>query len=155
MKKVILESGTYTVDDALQGFDIIEKPSSNVAFVATCMITGNMYVQFKNGSGYMYSEVDLDTLSAVGAVDSIGKFISSMVVKKFPSEKMEKALIEALPLFHEEQATNRLDRKSQTLPITEITGFDKVLRSAGKTLTVDRKAIVIKSEPVDNKEPEF
>jgi hypothetical protein len=93
MKKVILESGTYAADDALEGFDIIEKPSSNVAFVATCMITNQMYVQFKNGSGYMYSEVDLDTLSAVTAVDSIGKFISSQVVKKFPSEKMEKALI--------------------------------------------------------------
>lgn len=95
MKKVILQSGTYAVDDALQGFDIIEKPSSNVAFVATCMITHQMYVQFKNGSGsgYMYSEVDLDTLSAVNAVDSIGKFISSMVVKKFPSAKREKQLI--------------------------------------------------------------
>jgi hypothetical protein len=93
MNKVILPSGTYAVDDVLQGFDIIEKPSSNVAFVATCMITNQMYVQFKNGSGYMYSEVDLDTLSAVSAVDSIGKFISSQVVKKFPSEKMEATLI--------------------------------------------------------------
>lgn len=93
MNKVTLPSGTYAVDDALQGFDIIEKPSSNVAFVATCMITLQMYVQFKNGSGYMYSEVDLDTLSAVSAVDSIGKFISSQVVKHFPSEKMEKSLI--------------------------------------------------------------
>lgn len=93
MNKVILPSGTYAVDDVLQGFDIIEKPSSNVAFVATCMITNRMYVQFKNGSGYMYSEVDLDTLSAVSAVDSIGKFISSQVVKKFPSEKTGKTLI--------------------------------------------------------------
>lgn len=111
MYKVTLQSGTYAVDDALQGFDIIEKPSSNVAFVATCMITNQMYVQFKtgSGSGYMYSEVDLDTLSAVSAVDSIGKFISSKVVKHFPSEKMEKALIKKYlePLYTQEDYENQ------------------------------------------------
>jgi hypothetical protein len=109
MHKVILQSGTYAVDDALQGFDIIEKPSSNVAFVATCMITNQMYVQFKNSSGYMYSEVDLDTLSAVSAVDSIGKFINSQVVKKFPSEKMEKAMVKKClePLYTQEDYENQ------------------------------------------------
>jgi hypothetical protein len=109
MYKVILPSGTHAIDDVLQGFDIIEKPSSNVAFVATCMITLQMYVQFKNGFGYMYSEVDLDTLSAVSAVDSIGKFISSKVVKKFPSEKMEKPLVKKYlePLYTQEDYENK------------------------------------------------
>lgn len=136
MYKITLPSGIYAADDALQGFDIIEKPSSNVAFVATCMITNKMYVQFKNGSGYMYSEVDLDTLSAVPAVDSIGKFISSKVVKHFPSEKMEKPLI-------------------QPFASEEITGFDEALRNAGKTLSVDRKAVVTNVEAGDIQEPEF
>jgi hypothetical protein len=136
MHKVTLQSGTYAVDDALQGFDIIEKPSSNVAFVATCMITNKMYVQFKYGSGYMYSEVDLDTLSAVSAVDSIGKFISSKVVKHFPSAKMEK------PLIH-------------PLVSVEITGFDEALAKAGQTLSVDRKAVVVHGDLSDNQEPEF
>jgi hypothetical protein len=109
MNKITLQSGTYAVDDVLQGLDIIEKPSSNVAFVATCMITNQMYVQFKNGSGYMYSEVDLDTLSAVNAVDSIGKFISSQVVKKFPSEKMDKPLVKKYlaPLYTQEDYENK------------------------------------------------
>jgi len=109
MYKVTLQSGTYAVDDALQGFDIIEKPSSNVAFVATCMITNRMYVQFKNGSGYIYSEVNLDTLSAVSAVDSIGKFISSKVVKHFPSEKIEKPLVKKYlePLYTQEDYENK------------------------------------------------
>lgn len=109
MNKVTLPSGTYAVDDALQGFDIIEKPSSNVAFVATCMITNRMYVQFKNGSGYMYSEVDLDTLSAVSAVDSIGKFISSKVVKHFPSEKLDHSLI--MPAIDESEEPTEEQKK--------------------------------------------
>lgn len=146
MKKVTLQSGTYAVDDALQGFDIIEKPSSNVAFVATCMITHQMYVQFKNGSGYMYSEVDYDVLSAVSAVDSIGKFISSQVVKKFESEKMPNALI----IKGEE-----LMGEPVLILKGEITGFDDALRSAGKVIVVDRKAVVTYIEPDNNKEPEF
>ena len=136
MNKVNLPSGTYAVDDALQGFDIIEKPSSNVAFVATCMITNRMYVQFKNGSGYMYNEVNLDTLSAVPSVDSIGKYISSKVVGKFQSVKMDKQLI-------------------QPLASGELTGFDEALRKAGSTMVVDRKAVVTRIAPVDEKEPEF
>jgi hypothetical protein len=93
MKTILLPSGTYAVDDLLADFDIIEKPSSNVAFVATNIATRQLYVQFKNGSGYMYSDVDLDLLSFIPAAESIGKFISSHVVKKFPSVKLDKQLI--------------------------------------------------------------
>jgi hypothetical protein len=93
MKTVILPSGTYAVDDLLADFEVIEKPSSNVAFVATNIADRQLYVQFKNGSGYMYSDVDLDTLSFVPVAESIGKFISSQVVKKFPSQKLDKSLI--------------------------------------------------------------
>lgn len=93
MKTITLSSGTYAVDPILDGFEIIEKPSSNVAFVGTSMLEHKIYVQFKNGSGYIYSEVDYDTLSFVPIAESIGKFISSKVVKHFPSEKQEKKLI--------------------------------------------------------------
>jgi hypothetical protein len=97
MKTITLPSGIYAVDPILDGFDIIERPSSNVAFVGTDMLADKMYVQFKRGSGYMYSGVDIDTLSFVHNCESIGKFISSQVVNHFPSEKQEKALIEFIP----------------------------------------------------------
>ncbi len=93
MKTITLSSGTYAVDPILDGFDIFEKPSSNVAFVATDILANKMYVQFKNGSGYMYNDVSEDVISFAPAAESIGKFISSQVVKHFPSEKMDNALI--------------------------------------------------------------
>lgn len=99
MKTITLDSGTYAVDPILDGFQIIEKPSSNVAFVGISMLDHKMYVQFKNGSGYIYSEVDYDTLSFVPIAESIGKFISSKVVKHFPSEKQENALIEFIEVI--------------------------------------------------------
>lgn len=125
MKKITLPSGTYAVDDQLQEFDIIEKPSSNVAFIGIDISTSRMYVQFKNGSGYMYTEVDLDTLSFAPAAESIGKFISQKVVKHFTSEKMEKQLIIQDSYDIENQIQNRLFRKGQSTEITEITGFEK------------------------------
>lgn len=134
MKTITLPSGTYAVDPILDGFDIIEKPSSNVAFVGTSMLDHKIYVQFKNGSGYMYCEVDYDTLSFVPTAESIGKFISSRVVKHFPSEKLEKTLIVLVEViiddpYSEEkvseqtrkawldkQIANRLTRNSQKEP---------------------------------------
>ena len=151
MKKIILQSGTYAVDDILQGFDIIEKSSSNVAFVGTCLITHQMYVQFKNGSGYMYSEVDYDTLSAVPTVDSIGRFISSHVVKKFASEKMENALIVSLPPSHEEQAVSRLNRKSQPVEVETLV-YDPLkglnFKSFGDFLDEKVNAAIIIDDPL-------
>lgn len=99
MKTITLPSGTYAVDPILDGFDIIEKPSSNVAFVATDILANKLYVQFKNGSGYMYSEVDCDVMCALSAALSIGSFISKYVVKHFPSEKVLETLISPVILL--------------------------------------------------------
>lgn len=153
MKTITLPSGTYAVDSILDGFDIIEKPSSNVAFVGTSMLEHKIYVQFKNGSGYMYSEVDFDTLSFIPIAESIGKFISSKVVKHFPSEKQERTLINWIPELIiiddpntgqavDEEATKnwlnkqfagRLNRNSQTGNVTEIdlNGFPPPLLITG------------------------
>lgn len=140
MKTITLPSGTYAVDLILNGFDIIEKPSSNVAFVGTSMLDHKIYVQFKNGSGYMYSEVDYDTLSFVPAAESIGKFISSRVVKHFPSEKLEKGLIELIP----------------PLILTgDITGLPKKTEP-GIIIQVTEGARIEYIEPINqNQEPEF
>lgn len=93
MKTITLQSGTYAVDDILHGFEIMEKPSSNVAFTAINIFENQLYVQFKNGSGYMYSEVDVNTLREAETCESIGKFISSMVVKRYVGQKLSWSLI--------------------------------------------------------------
>ncbi|KEQ31234.1 hypothetical protein N180_03015 [Pedobacter antarcticus 4BY] len=141
MKTITLPSGTYAVDPILDGFEFIEKPSSNVAFVGTDILANKLYVQFKNGSGYKYSEVDCDVMCALPAALSIGSFISKYVVKHFPSEKQEKPLItfieviiddpypegelseETRKVWFNKQIANRLTRNSQKEPVTEITGF--------------------------------
>jgi hypothetical protein len=93
MRTITFPSGTYAVDDQLQEFEIIQKESTNVEFVGIEIASHKVYVQFKSGSGYMYSDVDLDTLSFLPAAASIGKFVSSYLVKKFPSEKLGEVLV--------------------------------------------------------------
>ena len=143
MKTITLPSGTYAVDPILDGFEIIEKPSSNVAFVGVSMLEHKMYVQFKNGSGYIYSEVDYDTLSFVPIAESIGKFVNAKVVGHFQSEKQERPLIEFMEVIIDDpysegevseetkkawldkQISGRLNRKEQVGNVTQITGFDQ------------------------------
>lgn len=140
MKKITLPSGTYAVDPILDGFEIIEKPSSNVAFVGTSMLDHKIYVQFKNGSGYMYSEVDYDTLSFISAAESIGKFISQYVVKKFPNEKSEKPLIEPMPVLIVTGDIENFPPKSE----------------AGQVFEIQEGASIQYIEPLaDDVEPEF
>lgn len=139
MKTIILPSGTYTVDSILDGFEIIEKPSSNVAFVGTSMLDHKIYVQFKNGSGYMYSEVDYDTLSFVPAAESIGKFISSHVVKQFPIEKVDRALIQPAPVL---------------ILKGNVTGFP-VKAEPGQIFEMSEGASIQYTEPLTDVEPEF
>jgi len=97
MKTITLHSGIYAVDPILDGFDIVERPSSNVSFIAVSMLEHKMYVQFLRGSGYMYSEVDYDTLSFAPKAASLGTFVRAKLVNHFPSNKQEKALIELIP----------------------------------------------------------
>ncbi|WP_316778305.1 KTSC domain-containing protein [Pedobacter antarcticus] len=161
MKTITLPSGTYAVDPILDGFDIIEKPSSNVAFVCTDILANKLYVQFKNGSGYMYSEVDCDVMCALPAALSIGSFISKYVVKHFPSEKQEKALImfveviiddpysdeevneETKQEWLDKQIAGRLNRTGQTGTVTEL---DLRAFPAPILITGDTKNFPAKSE---------
>lgn len=110
MRKVKLPSGDYQVDDQLNDFVVIEKPSSNVAFFASDILRGRLYVQFKNGSGYMYTEMDENIISFAHNCDSIGKFVSSQVVKKFPSEKLDHSLI--MPAIDESEEPTEDQKKN-------------------------------------------
>jgi len=145
MRTITLSSGTYAVDPILDGFDIIEKPSSNVAFVGTSMLEHKMYVQFKNGSGYIYSEVDYDTLSFAPIAESIGKFIGLKVVKHFPSEKQENALI----VKGEEIGGDPI------LVLTRDIKHFPAKSEVGQIFVMSEGTKVEYIEPLDDQEPQF
>lgn len=94
MKKITINNQPALVDDKLDGFTIHTKPSSNIQFFGTNE-DGRAFVQFNSGSTYVYSNVPADTLSAMVAAESIGKFVTEFIVKPnaYPSIKYGERLV--------------------------------------------------------------
>ncbi|MDQ7947659.1 MAG: KTSC domain-containing protein [Pedobacter sp.] len=99
MKKQIIDGIVYTIDQRIENFSVKSKPSSNVAFFGVSHDAANvqLFVQFKNGSSYIYSGLNEHVLIDLINADSIGKFVSSSIVGKFPSIKHEGALVRISP----------------------------------------------------------
>ncbi|WP_231489872.1 KTSC domain-containing protein [Pedobacter sp. Leaf170] len=97
MKTIKIDGITYNVNAKINGFKISQKTSSNVAFFGLNSETNQLFVQFKNGSSYIYSELDSSTVIEIINCESIGKFISGRIVKVFPSEKLEGEMIKMHP----------------------------------------------------------
>lgn len=89
MRKIEINRVQYDVHPALANYAIHRKPSSNVAFYGFAL--GSVFVQFMNGSSYIYNEVPDEVISDAAKAESIGSFVSRNLVKKFPSVKLNGA----------------------------------------------------------------
>lgn len=63
------------VPNELKDFTLTTKESSQVEFYGVNMATGTIYVQFKNGKGYIYPNQTIDALKACMQADSIGSWV--------------------------------------------------------------------------------
>ena len=132
MKTIQINGVDHSVNDRIAEFTINQKASSNVDFFGTDLINDKLFIQFKNGSSYIYSGVNADTIKLAHSAESIGKFVVSQVVGKFESEKIAERLVKLETLFTEEdksivdeindQIDARINRKGQSsdVIITEI-----------------------------------
>lgn len=94
MKTITLNQQSYLVDQRLADFTIYQKPSSNVDFFGIDETNKKLFVQFKGGTGcYIYSDLPEQLLQDIPFAESIGKLISGIVVKHFPSEKIITRLV--------------------------------------------------------------
>lgn len=90
MRKIVVNNQPVTVDDLLAGYEILSKPSSNVEYYGT---NGqNVFVQFKNGSTYLYLNVKDQDIAALRKAESIGKFIP-VLSKQYQYTKVDKQLV--------------------------------------------------------------
>lgn len=140
MKPIMLQSGNYVVDDLLNGFEIKQLPSRNVQFIGINVFELSLYVQFLSGSAYLYKDIDMDTLQEADTCESIGKFVSAKIVKKFPAEKQERLLI--TPIF---------DPLLLSGHILNIAAKGEV----GQIFILDEETEITYIEPQIEQEPEF
>jgi hypothetical protein len=93
MEKRIINGEVAYVGEALTGFSLHTKPSTNVEFFGS--MPGKVFVQFKTGHTYVYSQVPDDIRAGMERADSIGAFIAQMIVKPnlYPSVKYSDRLV--------------------------------------------------------------
>lgn len=89
MQQIVFKGKVHQVSNLLDGFTIKETAqSSNVALFAVNQEKNEFFVMFKNGFQYFYNEVDPELLHQALHAESIGKFVSREIVKKFTSTKI-------------------------------------------------------------------
>lgn len=63
------------IPNELKDFTLTSKESSQVSFYGVDMAKGSIYVQFKNGKGYLYPKQPIDALKACMSAESIGSWV--------------------------------------------------------------------------------
>lgn len=48
----------------------------------------SMLVEFRNGSAYMYGDIDIDTIGKLITSESVGKAFSALIKNKFPYKRV-------------------------------------------------------------------
>ncbi|MXV16859.1 KTSC domain-containing protein [Hufsiella ginkgonis] len=97
IKTATINDREVIIDARVTDFKIGQKPSSNVDYFGTKMGAKQLFVQFKNGSSYIYSDVDEHKLISIHAADSVGKFFSKEIAGKFSHVKVLERLITIKP----------------------------------------------------------
>ena len=67
--------------------EMIAVESSNIAAVGYDETTKKLTVNFKNGSSYIYADVEKEKAQAIVGADSVGKYLNAHIKPHHPFEK--------------------------------------------------------------------
>lgn len=87
MVERIINDKHVFVDPKIAGFKLFSKPSSNVEYFGIESSYSMLFVQFKNGSSYVFRDVPINILNEIQTAESVGKYFSQNVAGKFQSVK--------------------------------------------------------------------
>jgi hypothetical protein len=86
---IVVKQGQGDIPQGMRALNWIPiEVSSNLEGYARDELTGNVYVQFKNGSTYSYEKVDKHIWEAFQASDSKGKFLNTDIKPFFAYSKV-------------------------------------------------------------------
>lgn len=98
MEKRMLNGIDYQVDERLNDFAVFQKPSSNVEFFGGCEKEGKVFVQFRNGSTYVYENVSADVIDVMNDAPSIGQFVSATFSKNYSFKHYPERMVRRFPV---------------------------------------------------------
>lgn len=88
---------SVTVDGNLADFEIIKKASNNIDYFAICRKMSNLFIQFSNGTCFMYANVPPEVLEQAKEAESIGKFFHASIKGKYQDQAVGSNLITVAP----------------------------------------------------------
>lgn len=91
--QIILGETVYSFETALKGFEIKNKPSSNVAFYGYDEHYNRLFIQFKNGNSYIYKDIKPELFAEMDKSESVGKFFSQNIAGRYEHTKYTNQLI--------------------------------------------------------------
>lgn len=84
----VVNGKSVNCDPRLASFKIMKMPSSNVDYYGTNHNGLQLFIQFLNGSCYIYSSVPKEVLDLMEGAESIGKAYYKFIKGKFPEENI-------------------------------------------------------------------
>ncbi|MCW3111320.1 MAG: hypothetical protein JWQ09_5826 [Segetibacter sp.] len=70
-------------NEALTDFELLKKASTHIDCFGICRATNELFIQFTNGTSFMYTAVPLEVLEAAKEAESIGKFYHATIKGKY------------------------------------------------------------------------
>lgn len=92
-KSFMLNQVNLSIDDRVADFQILSRKSSNVEYFGIQPEHKKLFVQFKNGKSYLYTDVDPSVLQEATEAESIGKFLNANISGKYISLKIDFRLV--------------------------------------------------------------
>lgn len=93
MNRQIINGQQVELADVIKDFIVKQKPSSNVEYFGF-NTESDVFVQFKNGSSYIYKKVSNEIIGKMITTESIGSFVAKNLVKGFEAIKHERRFVE-------------------------------------------------------------
>lgn len=78
MKRITLNEMPFDIDERLENFEIVKKPSSYIFAIGINMVSGELFVQFMDGYAVIYSGLGLQDFVSARNAESIGKFVIAL-----------------------------------------------------------------------------
>lgn len=92
--KQTLNNQPVLVNHLLEGWTIYHRQSSYVAYIAVNPGGDSLFIQFNNGTCFIYPGLPIDLIKEAIAAESIGKFFHAQLKGKYEGEAVESHCIQ-------------------------------------------------------------
>lgn len=104
------------VNEILKDFELAKKNSTYVSYLGIRRETSQLFLQYNNGTCFMFNAVPPEKLEAATVAESIGKFFHSDLKGKFETEELAHNCVVVAPPVEEDDFDGFDDEDEDDVP---------------------------------------